>query len=439
MNQAENTLKLLDINEFIIKRKLKEVKNTNVFGIGKRSFDEEGLWSEIIFGRIGSKERRETFGFISLEEVFITPVVYKLMVHSSEEIRDILAEKRTFMVDPEGVLKEDPIGETGLLFLTKNYQKINFQKNCKKDKQDVAVFLEKNKQLIFITKYLVLPAGGLRDMSSEKSQTKQFSSEINELYERLISLNNQLYVHKLDEMISIIFAKEIQKVLIQIYTWIQSRLEGKQGLLRGTLLKKTLDYSARIIATSDPNIPLGYIGLPWHTLLTLYEPFFFHYVLKKDPELNEMIKQYLKIEERPLTYHDLKTFTFKTIKNPETFTGDFKTKLISALTEITKDKDLLIKRDPVVSRTSYYAATPIPLEEGRGAVVNVLTCGPLGLDFDGDQLPLMPLFTKEALEQAKRLNPRKSKSVWVNTMSNSNHIYNFALDVVSTIYAVTKV
>ena len=435
-----STLKLLNIEQYIKDNKLLEVKNSNIFGLGKKTFDEEGLWSEIIFGRIGSKERRIKFGYINLGATFITPVVYKMLATYSEEIRDVLSEKRTFSISPDNDLKEDPIGETGILFLTQNYKNIKFNSLSKKDKVDIGEFIEKNKELIFINKYLILPAGGLRDMSTTKKQTKQFTSEINDLYERLISLNSQLMTHNEDEMMKAIFGKEIQKVLNQIYTWIQNRLEGKQGLLRGTLLKKTLDYSARIIATSDPNIPLGYIGLPWHTILVLYEPFFFHYVLKLNTKLNSFIKEYLKITaERELSYNDLKTFNYSIMKNPEAIAGELKELLIIAAAEITKDKDILIKRDPVVSRTSYYSATPIPLREGRGAVVNVLTCPPLGLDFDGDTLPLMPVFTKEALAQAAKLNPRKSKSVWTNPMSNSNHVYSFALDSVSTIFAATKV
>lgn len=435
-----STLKLLDIEQYIKDNKLLEVKNSNIFGVGKKTFDEEGLWSEIIFGRVGSKERRVKFGYISLGSTFISPVVYKMLATYSEDIRDILSEKRTFSISPDNDLKEDPIGETGILFLTQNYKNIKFNSVSKRDKLEIGEFIEKNKELIFINRYLILPAGGLRDMSTTKKQTKQFTSEINDLYERLISLNSQLLTHHEDELMRAIFGKEIQKVLNQIYTWIQNRLEGKQGLLRGTLLKKTLDYSARIIATSDPNIPLGYIGLPWHTLLVLYEPFFFHYVLKQNNELNTIIKEYLKLPiDREISYNDLKTFNYMIMKTPESFTGDLKEKLVLAATEITKDKDILIKRDPVVSRTSYYSATPIPLREGRGAVVNVLTCPPLGLDFDGDTLPLLPVFTKEALQQAAKLNPRKSKSVWVNPTSNSNHVYSFALDAVATIFTATKV
>lgn len=435
-----STLKLLDINQYVRENKILEVKNANIFGSSKNSFDSEGLWSEVIFGRIGSKERRSRFGYVEFKLPFINPVVYKMIATFSDKIRYILTEKETYIITKEGNLLLDPEGETGAEFLCNNYRKIKFDSLAKKDKEDVGRFIEDNKDLIFITKYLILPPGGIRDMSSAKKNTKQFTSEINDLYEKLVLHNNQLTIHLNDELMKPIFYKQIQKTLNAIYSWIETRLKGKAGLLRGTLLKKTLDYSCRIIATSDPNIPLGFIGLPWHTILVIFELFFFHDVLKNNPELNKQIKEYLKLpEERSLSYNDLKTFSSNMMKNPDSFEGHLKELLFECANKISNDKDVLVKRDPATSRTSYYAATPIPLRQGRGAVVNVLTCDPLSLDFDGDQLCIEPVLTNEAREQIAKLNPRKSKSVWVNPLKNSDHIYTFNLDIISTIYSATKV
>ena len=438
MAKDSSKLSLLNINAYIDRYKLKEVKNANIFGIGKKTFDEEGLWSEIIFGRIGSRERRLTFGYIELGMTLINPVVYKMMRNSSEAVRDILLEKRRFAVSKDGVLIEDEVGQTGIVFLTQNYKHINFESNAKKDRKDVGAFLNKNKELIFINKYLILPAGGIRDMSLEAKKAKQFSSEINDLYEKLISLNNQLKIHEDDLEMRAIFGNQIQKILIQTYTWIQNRMEGKGGILRESMLKKTLDYSARIVATSSPEIPLGKIGIPWHTILAIYEPFFFHWVLKKDPSLLKSITAFLGFEEdHSVGYHDLKTFNYAIAKNPDAIKEPLLSSLKHIAGEITKDKDILVKRDPVVSRTSYYSATPIPVD-GRAAIVNAATCGPQGLDFDGDTIALMPVFTKEAIESTAKMNPAKQKSVWTNPTNYTGAIYKLSHDTISTIYALTK-
>lgn len=437
---ADSTvLSLLDIDEYIQKNNLKEVKNANVWAPGKNSFDEEGLWSEAIFGRIGSKERRSTFGYIQLNEFLVNPVVYKMMRNSSEEIRDILTEKKSFIFNKkEGIFEESEAGETGLSFFCQHKDNIDFEKIAKKNKKDVGKFLNKNRTKIFIDKYLVIPAGGIRDMSTQKKEAKQFSSEINIFYEKLISLNSQLKMHMSEGEIKTIFMNQIQKVLIQCFTWIQNRMTGKGGIMRGTLLKKTVDYSARIVATSSPEIPLGSIGLPWHTILTLYEPFFMHYVLEKDHELSEMIKTNLSVNHnKPLSYHDIKTFNQQIAKSPDSVDGALKAKLMEVSAKITENKDILVKRDPVVSRKSYYSASIIPVESGRGAVVNALTCGPQGLDFDGDTVALLPIFTDEGLEEVSKLNPTKSKSMWTDTNKNKT-IYGLSLDQVSTVFAMTK-
>lgn len=433
----ESVLSLLDMSEYIRKNDLKEVKNSNVWGAGKRNFDEEGLWSETIFGRVGSKERRTKFGYIQLGTYFINPVVYKMMKSFSEEVRDILAEKKCFKFNSqESIFEEDENGETGILFLCEHKNSINFEKIAKKDKKDIGKFLDKNKSKIFIDKYLIIPAGGIRDMSTQKKDIKQFSSEINIYYEKLISLNNQLKINADDE-IKNIFVNQIQRNLIQCFDWIKNKMTGKTGIMRGTLLRKTMDYSARIIATSSIDIPLGSIGVPWHTILTLYEPFFMHYA-NKDNELSELIKAHLSIShDKPLSYHDLKAFNQQVAKNPDAITGILKDRLFDVTKLITEEKNILVKRDPAVSRKSYYAANIIPLQSGRGAVVNALTCGPQGLDFDGDTLALYPVFADESLKEVEQLNPTKNKSLWTDVKDGSI-IYKLSLDQISTIFAMTK-
>ena len=112
--------------------------------------------------------------------------------------------------------------------------------------------------------------------------------------------------------------------------------------------------------------------------------------------------------------------------------------MIECCKYITKDKDILIKRDPVMSRGNYFAATPVTLSEGRGIVVNPLNCDPLTLDFDGDCLAAFPIYTKQGLNEVKKLNPSKSKSAWIDLKSGGKQLFNLQLDAVSTIYAATK-
>lgn len=432
-------LELFDFDKLIETEKLKEVKNANILSLNnKNNFDDEGLWSELIFGRVGSKERKTRFGYIRLHIPMIRPVVYRLMKTYSEEIRDIIADKVKFKIEKTGELIEDESGETGLLFLLKNYQKINFASCAKKDKQDVGKFIENNKYKIFIHNYWILPPGGIRDMSVNQN-AKQFTSEINDIYEKIISLNSQLELYEFDEEMQSVICHELHNFLVQAHLWVQTKMTGKGGLLRGTMLKKSVDYSARCIAMPSPEIPFGYIGIPWQVLCVIYEPFLFHYILKTKPEIQNLIKANFGIQhDKALNNSELKKITSTIQGNLGAIKDELKEALIDAITECVKDKEIIIKRDPVVSRGNYFSANIVVLDHGQGVRVNPLYCPPLTLDFDGDCVALFPVFTKQALKEAKNLNPAKSKAFTYNLQKTGEQNYNFQLDCISTIYAATK-
>lgn len=423
---------LIDPDAFIEKNNLLEVQNTNAFSSGGLSFDDGGLWSETIFGSVGSKERKTKFGYIHLHSPMINPIMYKTLLVSSEAVRNIILEKQSYVLHKDGTLTLSDIGDTGVLFLLKNHDKINFENISKKDKRETGKFIEENKKLVFINNYLIMPAG-IRDFSSQKKDTKQFSSEINTIYERIVTINNQLRDQSDDDLRQVLIVT-LQKMMNSAFEWIRDRFSGKQGIMRGSILKRTLDYSARIVAVSDCDIPLGCIGVPWHDVVTLYEPFFIHHLFKDD-ELVSMIEKCMG--GKKLDSHVFHSFTLLCSKNPDNIDPQLRDRLIALGEKIVEGRQVLVKRDPVVSRNSYYAAEIVIMPKGRGAVTNTLTCGQQGLDYDGDCIALMPIFTEEGNEQAKKLNPKYSKGAWINTMINKVH-YNLSLDATSTIYAATR-
>ena len=70
-------LKILNINKFIEKHKVLEVKNANY--PGAKGYDEQSLWSETIFGRQNSNDRFKKFGYVDLHTNIINPLLYKGM------------------------------------------------------------------------------------------------------------------------------------------------------------------------------------------------------------------------------------------------------------------------------------------------------------------------------------------------------------------------
>lgn len=430
-------LELLDIDKYILNNDCQPITSTNIFSVNGISFDPNGLWSEEIFGRIGSKERRSKFGYINLNSYIINPILYNMVSTISTDIKNIIFSKESYRFNNNKLIM-DSTGETGLLFFYKILNDINFIDliKGKPEKAQLAKFLDDNKKLILIKSILVLPAGD-RDLRITKSRAKQITSEINNLYERVISLSSQILIQSDDEEMKNIFMTYIQKGCLQILIWLENNIKGKQGLFRSTMLKKTIDYSARIAVTSDPEMPLGFIGIPWHSVLLLYQPFFFNYVLRQNLLLKQSICEYLNIQD--ISIKELTEFIQKIIKYPERITGDLKNSLIVCAEKITEEKFILCKRDPVVSRSSYYSAKIKVLLDGRVVIVNSLTTTPQKLDFDGDTVALIPVFTKSANEEAKKLCVHNMKSAWVNPTNFKGHNYILTLDSISTIYSATVI
>lgn len=427
-------LDLLDINQYIEKNRLKEVTSKEIFSGSKtKTFDDQGLWSETIFGKLGSKERQTTFGYVDLNTKVFHPLVYRLIHSVSEETRNIMLEKKNYIIKNK-MLKEDESGETGLTFLVNNVQKLDFEKFCKKDKSDVASFLNKNKSQIVIDKYLVIPAG-IRDLNINLRNPQTMSDPINETYENLISILTFSRTAGIDEELT----SQIQKVVLKLHQQITERMKGKTGFMRSSILKKSLDFSGRVVATSDPNLDLGEIGIPWHTVLNIYQPFFVYYVYNKDGDLKAEIIKYLELDENEeLPLVELKKFVLLATQNLDRLPETLKNMLYHAAVEIAKDKTIIAKRDPATMRDHYYSADIKVLERGRSVVVPGLICGPLGLDFDGDTISVIPMLTQEANEESKKLNPKYNKNIWVSPISASKKHFKPNHDTIATIYSITK-
>jgi len=425
-------LDLLDINNFIQKNELKEVTSSRAFkGGSSTSFDDTGLWSETIFGTLGSRKRQIKFGYITFQSTMIMPIIYKKFSSLSPVVKNILQEKDTYTVI-SGDIKQSDNGETGIKFFVDNYNDIDFRKVAKSDKSDIGEFVEKNKKKIFIDKYLIIPAGKRDFMFQEGSATRQISPEINQIYEKIIMINNHIKNMGADPFL----LNNMQKLLNECYEWIKNKMTGKEGIMKGKVLKKTCDYSARMVASSDNDIPLGSIGLPWHTTMALFEPFFFYYL---DSELKQEIINILELDDDSnLDFQDFKHFVKICLKDPSYISDETIDRIIKTGKKFIDDKYVLVKRDPVVSRSSYYSANVIMLKKGRAAVVNPLTCKAQDLDFDGDAIAIYAVFTNEANKQAEKMNPAKSKSVWLNPTRSNEQVYKIDLDGLATLYKMTK-
>lgn len=359
-------LNILNIDKFIQKNNCKEVKNAKV---NPKGFDPESLWSESIFGPVGSRTRRTQFGYIQLRSNIIHPIIFDMLKVCSEQTSRIINKKTTYIVSNK-VYVEDPSGETGISFLIKTLDDIDLQLMAKKEKLDSASFIESNKKQILIDKFIVIPAS-YRDIDLSKKDAMQMQSEVNVIYKDILYINNQLSG---DLYLDEILIEKLQYNLNKLITWFQYQLKGKKGVLRGNMLKKRMDYTSRLVCVTNQEIPLGYIGIPWHTTLAIFEPLFTFYCYKKDPVILDDIKAFLKKDE--LDFNDFLKFIQDFTAIPQIVPPDLQQKLSAIASKIIEDQSVMFKRDPVTHRNSWSAAHPI-ITTGRVVQVNALDLEPL--------------------------------------------------------------
>jgi DNA-directed RNA polymerase subunit beta' len=225
------------------------------------------------------------------------------------------------------------------------------------------------------------------------------SSDLNDLYRRVINRNNRLkYLQEisappvivrnekrmLQEAVDALIDNEMRKGVTTTATTGGKRLlkslaailAGKQGRFRQNLLGKRVDYSGRSVISVGPNLHFSQCGLPKTLALEIFKPFVIKRIL--DKELAYNIKGAARlIEER----------------TPEVW---------AILEEIIKDKLVLLNRAPTLHRLGIQAFKPI-LIEGETIRLHPLACEAFNADFDGDQMAVYLPLSDEAQAEARTI------------------------------------
>jgi len=350
-------LSLLDIDRTIDQEGIKEVKSPRIYtGGGRTVIDPNGLFSEEVFGRLGSRQRKTTFGYIKLNTTIIHPEAYSILTSINTDLAKLILDKDKYIITDAGLLVQDSEkGESGVHFFVQNFDKFKFSKMAKKEKSEEAAFIIKNKNKVLITKLLVLPAG-VRDIhtSNRSGKTMIESSEISTLYEKLLKQCGGISTGLPDEIMSPMLQR-IQRTTMEINSWIKDRMKGKHGLIRGGVLKRVTDYSGRMVIGPDPKLKLGYVGLPWQSVLKLFEPFALNYILYKDKTVIPLIQSFLTTEEE-VDISTIRRFIKIVNNDPISIKGQLKIHLIQIAKDITNGKVVVYKRDPVENRDSWISA-----------------------------------------------------------------------------------
>jgi hypothetical protein len=241
---------LLNEEKFIKLNNLKEVTNPVSFEKGMIP-TEDGLFSNTIFG-MNVYDRKHNWAYIDLKGHYLNPKAYITLKSLNRNFEAVVYGTKNFSIK-DGLLVEDENGGSGLEWLYKNWDTINFKKNeSSKRSSRIDMLNNHKKDEIFFTKWAVCPAF-YRDVNmSDKSTGKPKIPEINDLYAGI--LRNVAIVEEgttFDFMLSAVGGK-IQGLLVDIYNLMKDKVTGKSGYLRRSILGKSVDYCGRIVITATP-------------------------------------------------------------------------------------------------------------------------------------------------------------------------------------------
>jgi len=254
------------------------------------------------------------------------------------------------------------------------------------------------------------------------------TSDLNDLYRRVINRNNRLQRLKDLNAPEIIIRNEMRMLQEsvdalfdngrrgKVFTGPNKRplrslsdmLKGKQGRFRQNLLGKRVDYSGRSVIVVGPDLRLHQCGLPKKMALELFKPFIYN-----------------KLEERGLV---------TTIKAAKKMVEKEREEVWDILEDVIKEHPVLLNRAPTLHRLGIQAFEPV-LIEGRAIRLHPLVCSAFNADFDGDQMAVHLPLSIEAQIEARVLMMSTNN---ILSPANGGPIIKPSQDVVLGAYYMTR-
>jgi DNA-directed RNA polymerase subunit beta' len=254
------------------------------------------------------------------------------------------------------------------------------------------------------------------------------TSDLNDLYRRVINRNNRLKrlldlnapeiivrneKRMLQEAVDVLFdngrrGKVVTGANKRPFKSLSDMLKGKQGRFRQNLLGKRVDYSGRSVIVVGPDLRLHQCGLPKKMALELFKPFIYNKLDEKG--LATTIKSAKKMVER---------------ETPEVW---------DALDEVVREYCILLNRAPTLHRLGIQAFEPI-LTEGKAIQLHPLVCTAFNADFDGDQMAVHVPLSIEAQIEARVLMMSTNN---ILSPANGDPIIVPSQDIVLGIYYMTR-
>ena len=255
------------------------------------------------------------------------------------------------------------------------------------------------------------------------------TSDLNDLYRRVINRNNRLK-HLIDLQAPDIIIRNEKRMLQEAVDALIDNgrrgraiqgshnhklksltdlLRGKQGRFRQNLLGKRVDYSGRSVIISGPQLNMYECGLPKKMALELFKPFVMNALVVKGYAHN--------------------------IKSAKRMTERARPEIWDLLEEVIQDHPVMLNRAPTLHRLGIQAFQPV-LVDGSAIQIHPLVCTAFNADFDGDQMAVHVPLSREAVIEAQRLMLSTNNML---APSSGFPIVSPTLDMVLGVYYLTGV
>ncbi|KKU25731.1 MAG: DNA-directed RNA polymerase subunit beta' [Microgenomates group bacterium GW2011_GWA2_46_16] len=219
------------------------------------------------------------------------------------------------------------------------------------------------------------------------------SSDLNDLYRRVINRNNRLkhlidlgapeiilrnekrmLQEAVDSLIDASQAKTTRRRVVKPLRSLSDMLSGKQGRFRQNLLGKRVDYSGRSVIVVGPELKLSECGLPKDMALEMFKPYVLRELIAEGTAPNVKSAKHAIERKDPLVF--------------------------DILERITQDHPVLLNRAPTLHKLGIQAFYPV-LIEGNAIQLHPCVCAGYNADFDGDQMAVHVPLSETAIEDAK--------------------------------------
>ena len=339
---------------------------------------------------------------------------------------------------------------TGAETLRKIFEKINLKREIEKlkKKAEKGMIGEKNKVLKRLRFFRGLNKAGIRPewmfltvipvLPPDLRPTIQLdggryaSSDLNDLYRRVINRNNRLkYLleikspdviirnekRMLQEAIDALIDNGMRKGGLttraapggrRLLKSLSDALKGKHGRFRQNLLGKRVDYSGRSVIVVGPELKLNQCGIPKKMALELFKPFVIGKLLEKE-----------------LTYN---------VRGAVRLIEEETDEVWAALEEVVKDRLVLLNRAPTLHRLGIQAFYPL-LVEGEAIHLHPMVCKAFNADFDGDQMAVHLPLSRNAQKECKDIMLPSHNLL---KPANGTPIITLYQDIVLGCYSLTK-